>query len=183
MEKSLFHKDQPEEKPKQVDPYDLIHKEVGHLKKGSNVRHGPKARSRAPNWLIVIAFLGLLWLYVMDPIYHAWYKGDAAKAYVYLRNFGSASDVSSLATCGILTAENLDTLNQRSGNFHDYYTSPDAAKRNADDIVHYMNSVRLLHDGKYQQLDPVGRMRYAIFIKFGIVVPTDWTFLDPTIGP
>ena len=182
MGKSLFQKDTPEEKPP-PDPYDLINKEIDHLKRGGSVRHGPKRKNRTPNWLIVIAFFGLAWLYLMDPIYHAWYKGDAVRAYLYLRNFGSAADLADLAGCGILGPEDIDNLNHRNGSFQDYYPSPDAAKKNAEKIIQYMASVRLLHDGKYEQLDPVGRMRYAIFIKFGIVVPTDWSFLDPTVNP
>ena len=183
MGKSIFRKDPPEKKSAPPDPYALIDKEVDHLKKGSSVRHGEKGRRRTPNLLIVLAFCGLLWLYLMDPICHAWYKGDAVKAYLYLHSFGSAADIESLASCRILTEADIDNLNHRTGNFQDYYASPDAAKKNAQDIVEYMKNVQLLHDGKYLQLDPVGRMRYAIFIKFGIVVPTDWTFLDPTVGP
>lgn len=183
MGNSLFHRETPEENKAPPDPYHLIDKEIGHLKKGSSVRHGPKARNRTPNLLIVIAFCGLLWLYLMDPVYHAWYKGDAAQAYLYLRNFGSASDVADLAACGILSPEDLDNLNHRSGNYQDYYKSPDAAKQNAQTIIRYMANVKLLHEGKYQQLDPVGRLRYAVFIKFGIIVPTQWSFLDPTINP
>ena len=45
-----------------------------------------------------------------------------------------------------------------------------------------MTNVQLLHAGKYQQLDPVGRMRYLIFIRTGIVLPTQWDFLDPSSG-
>lgn len=45
-----------------------------------------------------------------------------------------------------------------------------------------MTNLQLLHAGKYLQLDPVGRMRYLFFIRTGIVLPTDWTFLDPSVG-
>jgi len=183
MEKSLFHKDTPEEKPPPPNPYALIEQEIGHLKKGPSVRHGAKGKNRAPTWLIVIAFCGLAWLYLMDPIYHAWYKGDAIQAYLYLRSFGSSSDLAALAASQILSPEDLDNLNHRSGSFQDYYASPDAAKKNAQKIIDYMAKVRLLHDGQYQQLDPVGRMRYAIFIKFGIVLPRQWEFLDPAVNP
>ena len=182
MEKSLFRdKETPESRP--PDPYDLIDKEIGHLKKGSNVRHGPNAKNRTPNLLLILGFCGIAWLYLMDPFYHAWYKGDAVKAYLYLRNFGSASDVTNLVASGILNPEDLDNLNHRSGSYQDYYSSPDAAKKNAEAVINYMTSVKLLHAGKYQQLDPVGRMRYAVFLKFGIILPTDWPFLDPTVNP
>ena len=45
-----------------------------------------------------------------------------------------------------------------------------------------MKDVHLLHEGQYKSLDPVGRMRYAIFIDLGIFLPTQWSFLDPAVG-
>ncbi len=45
-----------------------------------------------------------------------------------------------------------------------------------------MANVKLLHAGKYQTLDPVGRARYLLFIKTGIFLPTEWSFLDPTVS-
>ena len=44
-----------------------------------------------------------------------------------------------------------------------------------------MTAVHLLHAGKYEQLDPVGRMRYLLFIRTGIVLPTQWSFLNPSV--
>jgi len=181
MAKSLFQKDTPEDaKP---TPYDLIEHEVKHLKKGTGTRRNPKDKTRTPPWIVILAFCGLAWLYLMDPIYHAWYKGEAVRAYLYLRNFGSAEDVAGLTASQILSPEDIESLNHRSGNYRDYYTSPADAKETALTIETYMKDVHLLHEGRYQGLDPVGRMRYAIFIDLGIFLPTQWPFLDPTVGP
>jgi hypothetical protein len=180
MGKSLFHKDTPENRP--PNPLDLIEKEVEHLKKGSSVRHGGKRRSGTAPWLIILGALGLAWLYLMDPCYHAWYKGEAVRAYLYLHAYGSPTDTDALVESGILTAEDLDTLNHRTGSYQEYYKGPDAALKRAQAIVAYMREVQLLHAGKYEQLDPVGRMRYALFVKPGLVLPTDWAFLDPTVN-
>ena len=179
MGKSLFHNDTPEEKPPPPDPYAPDRQGNRPSQKG---QFRPSWNKEEPdaNWLIVIAFLGLAWLYLMDPIYHAWYKGDAVSPGLSLpaqlwQRVGRAA----LAACGILGGEDIDNLNHRSGSFRDYYPSPDARRGHRQKIIRYMTNVRLLHDGKYEQLRPRwARMRYAIFIKFGIVVPTQWCFLD-----
>ena len=177
---SLFHKDSPEEK-KAPTPHDLIAKEVEHLKKGTSVRHGGASKNRNVPWLVVIGFVGLAWLYLMDPFYHAWYKGEAIRAYLYLHQYGGQPDIDALVGSHILSPQDIDVLNHRSGTYRDYYSSADDARKRVDVIVKYMNDVQLLHAEKYQTLDPVGRMRCVVFIRFGIVLPTDWAFLDPSI--
>jgi hypothetical protein len=182
MANSLFHKESPEEKPaNRKSSIDLIEKEIGHLKKGRSVRHGSKV-SGSPPWLIVIALCGLAWLYLMDPFYHAWYKGEAIRAYLYLHTYGAGPEVGSLVSSQILSQGEITLLNQRSGSFRDYYKSPDAAARKSDAIVAYMNEVNLLHEGKYQPLDPVGRMRCLLFVRTGLILPREWAFLDPNVS-
>jgi hypothetical protein len=180
MENSLFHKDRPEDRP--PTPYELIEPEIVHLKKGYSVRYGPKAKKRMSPWLVILAFCGLAWLYLMDPIYHAWYKGEAIQTYLYLHNYGSGPMAANLLATQIFSPDEVNTLNHRQGAFQDYYSSPEAANRDAQLIIDYVNNVRLLHAGKYETLDPVGRMRYALFIYPGILLPTDWDFLDPSVG-
>jgi hypothetical protein len=184
MENSLFRKNQDEQPTarKAVNPFDLIEKEVEHLKHGTSVRHGKKAISSSPPWLILLALCGLAWLYLMDPFYHAWYKGEAVRAYLYLHNYGADSETANLVATQILSAEEIDVLNHRQGTFRDYYKSPEVASEKALGIIAYTNEVKALHAGKYQGLDPVGRMRYALFVKLGLVLPTDWTFLDPAVS-
>lgn len=87
MEKSLFQKKSPE--GLSPTPYELIEPEIVHLKKGYAVRYGPKAQKRTPPWLVILAFCGLVWLYLMDPVLHAWYKGEAIRTYLYLHNYGT----------------------------------------------------------------------------------------------
>jgi len=181
MGNSLFHKQSPEDK-KAPTPHDLIEKEIQHLKKGTSVRHGGASKNRKMPWLIIIGFLGLAWLYLMDPFYRAWYKGEAIRTYLYLHQYGSQADLANLVNAHLLSLEEIDVLSHRTGDYREYYPSPDAALKRAETIVTYVNNVELLHAGKYQQLDPVGRMRYVVFIKIGIVLPTDWPFLDPTVS-
>jgi hypothetical protein len=180
MEKSLFHKKKPENPS--PTPYDLIEPEVAHLKKSRSIRHGPHAKPTTPPWLLFIAICGLAWLYLMDPFFHAWYKGEAIRTYLYLHNFGAGSLTDSLVASQILSPEEVHVLNGRQGSFQNYYASPEAANREAEAIINYMTTLRLLHAGKYEHLDPVGRMRYLLFIRTGIVLPTDWSFLDPSVG-
>lgn len=182
MEKSLFHKNTPEEESSPRSPYDLIGHEIAHLKKGTSVRHGNKVPKSAAPWLIVLALCGLTGLYIMDPVIHAWDKGEAVKVYLYLHNYGSGPDAAKLIATQILAPDEVETLNHRNGSFQDYFASPEAANRQAEAITGYMTTVKLLHAGKYQQLDPVGRTRYLLFIRPGIFLPTQWNFLDPTVG-
>jgi hypothetical protein len=180
MEKSLFHKKKPEDPS--PTPYELIEPEIVHLKKGYSIRYGLRAKRGTAPWLLILGICGLAWLYLMDPVYHAWYKGEAIRTYLYLHNYGAGSLCDSLVASQILSAEEITVLNGRQGSFQDYYATPDAANREAEKIINYVTTVRLLHAGKYEQLDSVGRMRYLLFIRTGIVLPTDWSFLDPSVG-
>jgi hypothetical protein len=176
---SLFRKERPEDHA--ASPNELIEPEIVHLKKGYSIRHGPQSR-KTPPWVTLLVLCGLIWLYIMDPVLHAWYKGEAVRAYLYLHNYGAGPEAENLAATGILSLEELATLNRRQGSFQDYFPTPDAANQKARTIIAYMNNVRLLHDGKYQQLNPVGRMRYLFFIRTGLFLPTDWSILDPSAG-
>lgn len=180
MANSIFRKETPE--GPSTDPYEKIGPEIVHLQKGTSVRHGAHAPAKISAWLVLLAFGGLAWLYVMDPFLHAWYKGEAVHTYLYLHNYGSEALAKNLIATQIFSAEEADTLSHRNGSFQDYYASPSAAKQEAEAIIHYMTNVRLLHVGQYQQLDPVGRVRYLLFIRTGIPIPTQWSFLDPTVG-
>jgi hypothetical protein len=177
---SLFDKGSPEGR-RAPTPHELIEPEIVHLKKGYSIRHGEKKRSHTPSWLVVLGFCGLAWLYLMDPFIFAWYKGEAVRTYLYLHNYGTGPLAESLAVSGIFTPDEVITLNHRQGSYQDYYASPQEASSQAESIIAYLNNVHLLHTGKYQKLDPVGRMRYLLFIRTGIVVPTMWTFLNPSI--
>ena len=180
MEKSLFHKNSPERPT--PSPFDLIGPEIDHLKKGTSTRHGPKGKSNTSPWLIVLALLVVGGLYVLDPVLHAWYRGEAIRTYLYLHNYSTGPLAGDLIATGIFSPDEVNVLNRRTGSFQDYYRSPDAANQQAKKILKYMNDVQLLHAGKYQTLDPIGRLRYLLFIRTELIPPTDWSFLDPTIS-
>jgi hypothetical protein len=180
MEKSLFQKSTPKEAP--PTPYELIEPEIVHLKKGYSIRHGPKAKKGAPPWVVGLALCGFVWLYLMDPILHAWYKGEAIRTYLYLHNYDSGPLADQLIASRIFTPDEVIALNRQQGSYQDYYSTPLVAERQARIIIDYLAKVRLLHEGRYETLDPVGRMRYALFIYPGILLPTDWGFLDPSVG-
>jgi hypothetical protein len=180
VENSLFHKGIP--KSVAPTPYELIEPEIVHLKKGYSIRYGKKTERRAPPWLMVVAFLGLAWLYLMDPAMHAWYKGEAMRTYVYLHNYGSAKLAQELVASRILTTDEATMLDHQLGSFQDYYSTPQAAIDSADTIIKYQNGVQLLHAGKYAKLDPVGRMRYLLFVKTNLLLPISWDWLDPSVS-
>lgn len=179
MQKSLFHRDALKEAP--PTPFELIEPEIIHLKKGYSIRHGEKKPRSAPVWILAIGFLWIVWLYVMDPVIHAWYKGEAAKTYVYLHNYGAGHELEKLVATRILNADEIHTLDNKHGSFQDTYSSPQAAAAMAMTITAYMNGVEQLHNRQYQNLDPIGRMRYLLFIRTGLYMPKAWDFMDPAV--
>ena len=182
MAESLFHR-KVVAKSAAPEPYELIEPEIVHLKKGYSVRHGEKGNKRMPLWIVVLGACGLGWLYLMDPIEHSWYKSEAIKDYLYLHNYGAGKEADELATSGILSVDEITLLNQQHGSYQDNYSTPKDAAEAAATILSYLESVKLLHAGRYEQLDPVGRMRYLLFIRTGLFLPTAWDFLDPTVNP
>jgi hypothetical protein len=180
MEKSLFQKNAPREAP--PTPYELIEPEIVHLKKGYSIRYGEKRPKRTAPWILIIGFLWLVWLYVMDPVIHAWYKGEAVRTYLYLHNYGAGPELQKLVATGLLNQDEIAVLNSRHDPVQDYYATPQAAAAQATAITTYLNNVALLHAGKYQQLDPIGRMRFLLFIRTKLYLPQSWDFLDPSVS-
>jgi len=178
---SLFDKNRPEGKAQPPTPHELIEKEVAHLKKGSSTRHGKGTPATKITFGAVVLIGAFVWLYAMDPFIYAWYKGEAARTFLYLHNSGSAAEEQKLVASGMFSDEEVDVLKQRQGSFQDYYATPDAANRQAETIIHYLNEVRALHAGHSDELGTLNKVRYTIFIKLGIPVPMQWSFLNPTI--
>jgi hypothetical protein len=181
MAGSLFQR-RHEEKSGPPTPHELIAKEVEHLKKRPGTRHGTMPKRKASLWLIVLLICALLAFYLWDPMVHAWYKYDAISAYLYLHNYGTGKDVDQLATCGILKPNEITLLNRRQGSFQDTYASPAAAAKTAQAVIAYMKTVKQLHSGAYAGLDPFNSLRYQLFIRPGIYLPTAWDCLDPMVN-
>ncbi|MCE0484600.1 MAG: hypothetical protein LV479_10225 [Methylacidiphilales bacterium] len=175
---SLFDKDPSSERP--LTNREKIESEVAHLRKRSSVREGPGARARksAP-YFITLVVCGVLWLYLMDPVLYAYHKTEAIRTYLYLHNYGSQSKIDELLATHMFTAEEIVSLDHRTGSFQEYFPSPHDAEQKADAILNYIQSVRDLHAGKYDKLDTLGKIRFVLFIKFGIPVPTVWGPLNP----
>lgn len=183
MSDSLFRRNPIETAPGPATPQELIEKEVAHLKKKrGTARYGDKPVRRASIWGLVIVMCGIVWLYIMDPVLHAWYKGEAIHTYTYLHNFGTSEQATELATSGILRPEEIVELNRSQKTDKDYYATPRDALQTAHTIILYMNSVRKLHDGKYEKLDFIGTIRYDLFLRNGLPTPTAWDGLDPAVN-
>jgi len=183
MAKSLFQKSSPDDPPPPPTPYELIGREIGHIKKkGASVRHGEKFQKSTLPWLICLLLGGLGWLYVMDPVIHAWDKGEAVRVYLYLHNYNPGPVADGLVASGIFSPDEVETLNHRTGSFQDYFGSPEAANLKAQAITNYMDSVKLLRAGSYEKLDWLGKIRYHLFVRLDIYLPERWSFLDPSVG-
>ncbi|HEX4141008.1 MAG TPA: hypothetical protein VHY09_11715 [Candidatus Methylacidiphilales bacterium] len=182
MSESLFQRKLESKPAATTTPHALIEKEIEHLKKRKTARYGDKPRQRASMWAFGIVMCALVGLYIMDPVLHAWYKGEAVHTYTYLHNFGTGKEADELATSGILRPEEIVTLNRGTATDKDYYATPQDAARAARTIINFMASVKALHYGRYEDLSFLGRVRYDLFIRTGLTPPTAWDFLDPGVG-
>jgi hypothetical protein len=179
---SIFSREPGDKKP--LDPFarERIEREIGHLKKRAPVRDAREQSRRVGIWVTTLVVLALLGLFFMDPVAHSWERGDAIHAYLYLHNFGKEDKAQAIAASGIFTASEIDLLNHRQGSFQDYYSSPAAAAATADSIVAYMKGVADLHAQRYDRLDLLGKIRYQLFIRWGIDPPTEWDMLNPAVS-
>jgi NADH:ubiquinone oxidoreductase subunit 5 (subunit L)/multisubunit Na+/H+ antiporter MnhA subunit len=174
---SLFGKEPP---PPEPTVFERIGPEITHLKNKTSVRDG-KGRRRMP-WTLTVLLCALLVLYVMDPFLYAWYKYEAVRTYLYLHNYDSPAATRALIETGIFTPEEVSTMNNKQGSYQDYFSSPQEARQRAASIVSYMNGVKDLHAGRYEQLHLVGKIRYTLFVSTGLVLPTYWDFLTPSVN-
>lgn len=175
---SIFSKDPT---ARALTVYDRIAPEITHLKKGGSVRDGSNAGSKTGAWAASIALGILLVLFFMDPFLYAMHKSDAIRAYLYLHNHDSTSATDALVASQIFSQDEIMAMNGRQGSFQNYFSSPAQAKHRAASIVGYMSGLHNLHYGDYPQLDPIGKLRYLLFIRVGLYPPTVWSGLNPSI--
>ncbi len=176
---SLFGKAPAERAP--LTPHEQIASEITHLKKKTSVRHGAAARSKTAAIVTLLVICALIGLYFMDPFLYAMHKSEAIRAYLYLHNHDAGPQVDALVASRILSEDEIAALNRRQGSYLDYYSSPAEAERQAAAIVSYVQGMRALRAGRYQQLDPIGKLRFVLFIRSGLLPPTDWRALNPSV--
>ncbi len=134
-----------------------------------------------PRLILFIAICSLLWLYFMDPFLYAYHKGDAIRTYLYLSHYGNGQKAQALLNTGIFSTSEIKALNKREGSFQDYFSGPAQAEQKETSIVNYMNGVSHLKMGQYDELDRIGKLRYFLFFRTGLLPPTDWSSLTPTV--
>jgi hypothetical protein len=179
---SIFSREPNEKKPLDPFAHERIEKEIDHLKKRKPVRDARAQSRRLGVWVTVLGILGLLGLFFMDPVVHSWERGDAIHAYLYLHNFGKEEKAQAIAASGIFTTSELDILNHRQGSFQDYFATPAAAAATADTVAAYMKGVANLHAQRYDRLDLLGKIRYQLFVRWGLDPPTDWDVINPSVN-
>jgi hypothetical protein len=179
---SIFSSEPGDKKP--LDPYahERIQREIDHLKKPRPVRDAREQSRRLGIWVTVLAVLALLGLFFMDPVVHSWKRGDAVHAYLYLHNYGREERAQAIAASGIFTSSEIDELNHRQGSFQDFFPTPAAAVESADSIVAYMQGVANLHAQRYDRLDILGKIRYQLFVRWGLEPPTEWDMINPSVN-
>ena len=164
-------------------PYarELIEKEIDHLKKRRGVRQAHETERAWSKILICAAVVGVLWLYAMDPFLFSYNRGDAIRVYMYLHNYGSDSQARAVAACGLLTPGEVAQLDRRTGSFQDYFNGTVAAERRAAELIAFMDQVRALHQGRYESLSIVNKLRYFLFVKTGLTPPIRWQALNSSL--
>ncbi len=177
---SIFSREPDDKKP--LDPYsrERIEKEIEHLKKKRGTRDAGEQNRKLGIWVTVLAILALLVLFFMDPVVYSWERGNAINAYLYLHNFGREEKAQALANCGILSRSDVDTLNHRQGSFQDFFPTPKAAADTADGIVRYMKGAEDLRERHYDKLDVLGKIRYQLFVRWGLVPPSSFDMINPS---
>jgi hypothetical protein len=180
---SLFSRD-PGAQKQPLGPYsaERLEPEIAHLRKRKPVRSARETSQTLGVWVSLLLVVALLALFFMDPPLHGWNRGSAIRAYLYLHGSGSEESTRALAACGILTANEVDFLSRRSGQFQDYFSTPTEAEETARAIVRYMKGVSDLHAGHYDRLDLLNKIRFQLFVRWGLEPPTEWDFLDPSVN-
>ncbi len=160
---------------------ELIEKEIEHLKKRRGVRDAHQTDRAWGKGLICCAALGLLWLYAMDPFFFSYNRGDAIRVYLYLHNYGSDAKAQAVAACGLLTPAEVNQLNHRLGSFQDYFNGTSSAEHRGAELIAFMDQVKALHDGRYESLSLLNKLRYFLFVKTGLIPPIRWQVLNSSI--
>lgn len=160
---------------------ELIEKEIEHLKKGKSVRQARESHRSRLGVAVCGAVFVLFGLWAMDPVLFSYNRGDAIHAYLYLHNYGDDHKADALAACGLLTPREAHKLSIRQGKFQDYFNGTGDAEQKAAALIQYMKGVRALHEGRYDDLTLLNKIRYILFIKTGLTPPIQWDFLDSSI--
>jgi hypothetical protein len=166
--------------PREPTALERIGPEITHLKNKTSVRDGA-ARRRMP-WTIAVILFTLLALYIMDPFLYAWHRYEAVRTYLYLHNYDSSAAIQALVDTGIFTPDEILTMNNEHGSYQDYFSSPHEAEQTAASIVRYIKGLRDLHAGNYERLDVLGKIRYTFFVSTGLIPPTTWDVLNPSVN-
>ncbi len=175
---SIFRK-QPAARAPSV--YDRIGPEIRHLFKGGDPVRDAQSKSKTGAWAATVAIGILLVLFFMDPFLYSAHKSAAIRAYIYLHNYNSASATNALVATGMFSKDEILAMNDRHGAFQSYFSSPLEAELGAANAVAFMNGLHALHYGEYPELDPIGKIRYLLFIRMGLYPPTVWSGLNPSI--
>jgi hypothetical protein len=161
--------------------YDQIGPEIVHLQKGTSVRDRAEARNKKGAWIATIAICILLGLFFMDPFLYAMHKSSAIKAYLYLHNYDSDSSTKALEDSQMFTRDEIESMKSLHGSYLSYFSTPVDAEKTAASAVSFMSGVHALHNGDYANLDPVGKLRYMLFVRLGLYPPVAWKGLNPPV--
>jgi hypothetical protein len=169
--------------PSKPSPFarELIEKEIEHLKKRRGTRHAGEHRRTWSKCLFTGVVLGLFWLWGMDAVLFSYNRGDAISVYLYLHNYGNDAKAAAVASSGLLTRAEVKHLDARQGSFQDYFKGTADAEAKGEELIGFMQQVNDLHQGRYERLSPLNKLRYFLFIKTGLIPPIRWDVINSSI--
>ena len=178
MMESIFRKDPTSRAPTVLE---RIGPEISHLQKGGATAREGARTSKIGAWIAALVLLSLLALFLMDPFLYSFNKSEAIRAYLYLHNYDSTAATDALVKSGMFSKAEVRVMSERHGAYQSYFSTPDQAEASAASIVAFMNGLHDLHNGHYEKLDTLGKLRYLLFVRNGLHPPSSWSMLNPTI--
>jgi hypothetical protein len=163
--------------------HELIEKEIAHLLKRKGTRHAAVTSRTWSKMIVTAVVLGLITLWGLDTVLFSYNRGDAIRVYLYLHNYGNDAKADAVAQAGYFTPSEIHYLDARQGQFQDYFPSRIVAEAKGAELVAYGREVRNLHQGHEDMLSPLDKVRYFLFVKTGLIPPTRWDVLNPSIDP
>jgi hypothetical protein len=177
MNGSIFTRELADPHP--PGPYERIEPEVRHL-----ASRGKSSWSVRPKYAVARLLLGataaiLVGLYVLDPFVMAVHKARAMRSYLFLSQYGNAKVVSELVESPVLTDYEVRMLKGRTGQFLDYYVNTTQAEEASRQAIAYVEGIDRLHRHDLSEADLFGKIRYHLFIRWGLIPPRQWRTLNP----
>ncbi len=132
-------------------------------------------------WMLRMILLALVALYFADPFLYALHRAQAIRAYLYIHRYGDTRTLAGLGRSGLLMPTEQRALDNKRGDYRFYFQNPAEAQTAAEAACAYVQSARDLRSARVDRLNGVARLRYFLFVQFGLTPPLEWKALTPKV--